>query len=78
MTGGYWANEEATKECFNALIHNEKTPYLRTGDLGFINGNELYVTGRCKDLMIVDGRNFYPQDIEAVADASHEVHKTRK
>lgn len=47
--------------------------WLRTGDLGVVDGGELVVTGRLKDLIIVDGRNHYPQDIEATAQAAHPV-----
>ncbi len=72
VANGYWENPEASKQTFNVCIEGEETPYLRTGDLGFINDNELYVTGRQKDLIIIDGRNIYPQDLEAVVDACHE------
>ena len=44
---------------------------MRTGDLGFVLDGELYVAGRLKDLIIVRGRNYYPQDIEEAAEASH-------
>ncbi|MGH9763749.1 MAG: phosphopantetheine-binding protein, partial [Blastocatellia bacterium] len=46
-------------------------PYLRTGDLGFIQGGDLFVTGRLKDLIIIRGRNYYPQDIELTVEKSH-------
>ncbi|MFJ7210382.1 fatty acyl-AMP ligase [Amycolatopsis sp. NPDC098790] len=45
--------------------------WLRTGDLGFVHDGQLYVTGRRKDLIIVDGRNHHPQDIEATVEAAH-------
>ncbi|WP_410668532.1 fatty acyl-AMP ligase [Amycolatopsis sp. cmx-4-68] len=45
--------------------------WLRTGDLGFVHDGELYVTGRLKDLIIVDGRNHHPQDVEATVEAAH-------
>src|SRR5262249_44798069 len=45
--------------------------FLRTGDLGFVRGGELFVTGRRKDLLIIRGRNCYPQDLGATAEASH-------
>jgi acyl-CoA synthetase (AMP-forming)/AMP-acid ligase II len=69
---GYWNNPEATDETFKAMIIGEAEYYLRTGDLGFIQGNQLYVTGRQKDLIIIDGRNIYPQDIELIVDHCHE------
>lgn len=69
---GYWENDEATEETYHA--HTSDTgagPYLRTGDLGALYGGELYITGRLKDVIIVGGRNHYPQDIEATAEAAH-------
>ena len=63
---GYWNKPEVTKETFKAkLADDESGPdYLRSGDLGFFHENELFVTGRIKDLIIVRGVNRYPQDIE--------------
>src|SRR4029079_10618692 len=46
-------------------------PFLRTGDLGFVADGELYITGRLKDLIILRGRNHYPQDLERAAEGSH-------
>lgn len=69
---GYWKNPQATQEVFQArLADTEEGPFLRTGDLGFLAQGELFVTGRLKDLIIAYGRNFYPQDIELVAEQSH-------
>ncbi len=45
--------------------------YLRTGDLGFLSGGELFVTGRIKDLIVIRGRNLYPDDIERTVEAAH-------
>lgn len=63
---GYWNQPEETEHAFHGLIKNDTTGmrYLRTGDLGFIHEEELYVTGRIKDLIILYGKNHYPQDIE--------------
>lgn len=73
ITLGYWRLEEETQNTFKAQIKNgDGTFYLRTGDLGFIYNNELYVTGRIKDLIIIDGLNYYPQDIELTAIQSHQ------
>ena len=72
---GYWNNEEATEATFHAKIKGEKKKYLRTGDLGFIRGDQLYTTGRQKDLLIIDGRNIYPQDLEDCIDLAHEYIK---
>ncbi len=69
---GYWEKPEITQCQFHAQIIDHETPdgYLRTGDLGFINNGEIYITGRIKDMMIVHGRNIYPQDIEDVVNSS--------
>ncbi|MFF2012619.1 SDR family NAD(P)-dependent oxidoreductase [Streptomyces sp. NPDC058195] len=61
---GYWRRPQATEEVFQARLGTGEGPFLRTGDLGFTDGDELYVTGRIKDVVIVAGRNHYPQDIE--------------
>ena len=69
---GYWNNPEKTEETFNAhLCGDAETSFLRTGDLGFLSNGELYVTGRIKDLIIVRGRNHYPQDIEYTVELCH-------
>lgn len=61
---GYWNKPEITNETFRATTSRGDTGYLRTGDLGFMDDGELFVTGRLKDLIIVRGVNRYPQDIE--------------
>ncbi|MGE0758432.1 MAG: aminotransferase class I/II-fold pyridoxal phosphate-dependent enzyme, partial [Pirellulaceae bacterium] len=61
---GYWRKPEATEETFRARLPGSDRYYLRTGDLGFMDDGELFVTGRLKDLIIVRGVNRYPQDIE--------------
>ena len=62
---GYWQHPEATEKTFQAVIADTGQGfYLRTGDLGFIHQGQLYITGRLKDLMIIRGGNYYPQDIE--------------
>lgn len=68
----YWENPEASKEIFDARpVGGADEPHLRTGDLGFLHEGELYVTGRLKDVVIVGGRNHYPQDLEASVEAAH-------
>jgi acyl-CoA synthetase (AMP-forming)/AMP-acid ligase II len=62
---GYHNRHQLTAEVFRATLPGEDREYLRTGDLGFIRSGELFVTGRIKDLIIVSGRNIYPQDVEA-------------
>jgi len=69
--GGYWNRAEESERTFGARIPGDHRPYLRTGDLGFLDGTDLVVTGRSKDLIIVAGRNLYPQDIEATAEKSY-------
>ncbi len=62
---GYWGKEEETERAFRGRLASDKsTDFLRTGDLGFLDKGELFVTGRLKDLIIVRGVNRYPQDIE--------------
>jgi acyl-CoA synthetase (AMP-forming)/AMP-acid ligase II len=69
---GYWGRPEQTQEVFQAWVSGEKDgPFLRTGDLGFLWENELYVIGRLKDLIILQGQNHYPQNIELTAEQSH-------
>jgi acyl-CoA synthetase (AMP-forming)/AMP-acid ligase II len=64
VAAGYYNRRELTGEVFRAALPGEQREYLRTGDLGFIRSGELFVTGRIKDLIIVGGRNIYPQDVE--------------
>ncbi len=70
---GYWGRPETTQETFRARLADDPDagPFLRTGDLGFLRGGELFVTGRRKDLIIVRGRNLYPQDLELSTEPSH-------
>ncbi|WP_051707762.1 MULTISPECIES: type I polyketide synthase [unclassified Streptomyces] len=72
---GYWRRPEATEEAFGARIAGvggvggeDGGRWLRTGDLGFVRDGELYVVGRTKDVVIVQGRNHYPHDIELTAE----------
>src|SRR5882724_10345567 len=68
---GYWNRPEETRETFTAVTREGGGPFLRTGDLGFVRQGELVVTGRLKDLIILRGRNLYPQDLELTAEQSH-------
>jgi acyl-CoA synthetase (AMP-forming)/AMP-acid ligase II len=65
VAAGYYNRPDVTREVFHARLPGDEREYLRTGDLGFMRSGELFVTGRIKDLIIVDGRNIYPQDVEA-------------
>lgn len=69
---GYWQQAQETRQTFQAtLAETGKGPFLRTGDLGFLRNGELFVTGRIKDVIIIWGRNHYPQDIEYSVQQSH-------
>ena len=71
---GYWQKPEQTQQTFQAyLADTGEGPFLRTGDLGFFRDGELFVTGRLKDLLIIRGRNHYPQDIELTVEQSHQA-----
>ncbi|WP_194905956.1 type I polyketide synthase [Catenulispora rubra] len=62
---GYWRRPEATEETFRAVIDGEPgRTYMRTGDLGFLGPHGLYVSGRSKDVVVLQGRNYYPPDLE--------------
>lgn len=73
ITAGYWNRLKDTEEMFKAHLENDmKKNYFRTGDLGFLDDkNNLYVVGRMKDVIIIRGENYYPQDIEKDVQQSH-------
>lgn len=71
VAGGYWGQRERSAETFGATSADGRGPFLRTGDLGAWFEGELFVTGRCKDVMIFRGRNIYPQDIEFTVSHAH-------
>ncbi|MGW6931614.1 fatty acyl-AMP ligase [Lentzea sp. NPDC054927] len=68
---GYHGLENETRQTFHAQVPGDERHYLRTGDLGFFADGELFVTGRLKDVIIINGRNHYPQDVE---DAVRDCH----
>ncbi len=68
---GYWNRPKETAETFRAYLENGEGPYLRTGDMGFLLDGDLFIAGRIKDMIIVQGRNFYPQDIEYTVEKCH-------
>eukprot|EP00457_Paulinella_chromatophora_P000641 gb/GEZN01000641.1/.p1 GENE.gb/GEZN01000641.1/~~gb/GEZN01000641.1/.p1 ORF type:complete len:1248 (-),score=241.66 gb/GEZN01000641.1/:97-3840(-) len=78
---GYYKNPEATEATFKARLAGQtfqqpaasEQLYLRTGDLGFVKNGELYLTGRVKDLIILQGRNYYPQDLELTVEETPHV-----
>ncbi|MEM8934445.1 MAG: fatty acyl-AMP ligase, partial [Acidobacteriota bacterium] len=74
VAAGYWRRDAASEATFRARLadHPDAGPFLRTGDLGFVDaGGGLFVTGRLKDLIILRGRNLAPQDLERTVEASH-------
>jgi acyl-CoA synthetase (AMP-forming)/AMP-acid ligase II len=72
---GYWRNSERSQDTFGGELNDPGDlpagPWMKTGDYGVVHEGELYVTGRIKDLIIVDGRNHYPQDIEVTTQEAH-------
>ncbi len=69
---GYWNQPEETERAFGAyLADTGEEPFLRTGDLGFLENGELFITGRLKDVIVINGRNYYPQDIEWTVEQTH-------
>ncbi|QWF78051.1 fatty acyl-AMP ligase [Amycolatopsis sp. CA-230715] len=77
VASGYWEQPERSAETFGGRIAGAAgipaDGWLRTGDLGLFHDGLLYITGRIKDLIIIDGKNHYPQDIEATVQAAHPV-----
>lgn len=76
VAAGYWNDEQATRETFRARISGDACDceFLRTGDLGFLDSKgELFISGRMKDVIVVGGRNIYPQDVEAIAELTLEL-----
>ena len=69
---GYWQQPKVTELTFNAYLKDtNKGPFLRTGDLGFLDRGELFFTGRLKDMIVIKGRNHYPQDIEKTVEETN-------
>lgn len=70
VAAGYWSRSPEEQQCFGATLADPTPgtpagPWLKTGDLGFVSEGDLFVVGRIKDLLIIRGRNHYPEDIEA-------------
>lgn len=87
MGTGYWGKPEATSETFQNILKSRTNPshaegaaddamWVRTGDLGAFHDGDLYITGRVKDLVIIDGRNHYPQDLEYSAQEATKALRT--
>ena len=71
VASGYWGRSADTAATFGARLATEEGGFLRTGDLGFVRDGVVFVTGRHKDLIVVRGRNYYPQDLERTAERAH-------
>lgn len=72
VAAGYWRSEDDTRRTFGARLRgSNEGPFLRTGDLGCLRDDQLFVTGRLKDLVIVAGRNHYPVDLEYTVETCH-------
>ncbi len=72
VAAGYWNRPEESAATFHATLADDPTKsWLRTGDLGFLHDEQLFVTGRRKDCIIIRGQNHYPQDIERTVEAAH-------
>lgn len=69
---GYWNRNKENEDLFGGKLIERKGNFLKTGDLGIIRDNELYIAGRIKDLIILKGKNYYPQDIESVVSNASE------
>jgi fatty acid CoA ligase FadD32 len=87
MGAGYWNRKEETQETFKNILKSRTEPsraegapdsgtWVRTGDYGTYHDDHLYITGRVKDLVIVDGRNHYPQDLEYSAQEASRALRT--
>ncbi|TWB12394.1 acyl-CoA synthetase (AMP-forming)/AMP-acid ligase II [Nitrospirillum amazonense] len=71
VANGYWQNPVSTQGTFGGLTAEGDGPFTRTGDLGFVQDGNLFVTGRIKTIIIVDGNNLHSEDLEAVAGHAH-------
>jgi acyl-CoA synthetase (AMP-forming)/AMP-acid ligase II len=68
---GYWARDTETASVFGARTAEGDGPFLRSGDLGFLDDHgELYITGRIQEVLVIDGRALYPTDVEGAAEAA--------
>jgi fatty acid CoA ligase FadD32 len=87
MGTGYWGKPEETIATFQNILKSRTNPshaegatddatWVRTGDYGAFYDDELYITGRVKDLVIIDGRNHYPQDLEYSAQEASRALRT--
>ncbi|NWB99518.1 fatty acyl-AMP ligase [Pseudomonas gingeri] len=66
---GYWQRPEESEVVFQAITQDGQGPFMRTGDYGFFDGQELFITGRLKEVIIINGKNYFPSDIESSVQA---------
>jgi acyl-CoA synthetase (AMP-forming)/AMP-acid ligase II/alkylation response protein AidB-like acyl-CoA dehydrogenase len=71
VAAGYWRRPDESEQTFGGRLSDGSGPFLKTGDLGFEVDGEIYIAGRRKDLVIINGRNIYPQDVELATEQSH-------
>ncbi|MDB1089340.1 fatty acyl-AMP ligase [Streptomyces sp. ACA25] len=71
VAAGYWGRPDLTQATFGAQLKGTEARFLRTGDLGTLQDGELFVTGRIKEMLIINGRNLYPQDLERTIRETH-------
>lgn len=76
VAAGYWNRKGETVKTFQNFTADGQGPYFRTGDLGFMRNSEIYITGRLKNLIIIRGKNYYPEDIERVI--TNELHEIKE
>lgn len=72
---GYWQRPEESEIVFHAMTRDGRGPFMRTGDYGFFDGRELFITGRLKEVIIINGKNYFPSDIEGSVQALSSVFK---
>ena len=72
---GYWNKSSINEQVFHATIPGEEGTWLRTGDLGFLHQGELFVCGRVKDMILIRGLNYYPNDIESIVEKHPSIRK---
>jgi acyl-CoA synthetase (AMP-forming)/AMP-acid ligase II len=73
ISEGYWNKPEVNEEMFHAHTSTGEGPFLRTGDTGFVSGGQLFIAGRIKDLIILGGKNHFPEDLEMLVRECHSV-----
>jgi acyl-CoA synthetase (AMP-forming)/AMP-acid ligase II len=73
VASGYWNRSEESAQTFCARLANGDGPFLRSGDLGFVEDEELYVTGRLKDIIVIRGKKHHAEDIERTVERANRV-----